>query len=311
MKHPNPLMLLRIAQGDSCGMATEYIKFPEHQATLDEALKFESYVKHPSFHTLLPGQYTDDTQMSIAVTEVLINESRRLLSEFPKTENILPTCNVLQRVFTDSFVRCFKRDPRNGYAKHFQAFLESVVDTDDFLARINPDSDRNGAAMRAVPIGRLPTEELVILAAGEQAKITHATSGGQGSAMLVALMSHYALWRDEPLSELRTFLANHFNMPIDDEDLQPWSGPVVMPDVGMKTARAVLTLLTTQTSLLDIARTALTWGGDTDSVLSIAWGIASARMTEPLPDFFERDLENGSYGKDFLIALGTQLMGEL
>jgi ADP-ribosylglycohydrolase len=78
----------------------------------------------------------------------------------------------------------------------------------------------------------------------------------------------------------------------------------------MITAHAVHTLLTSQASLLEILTQTLMWGGDTDSVASIAWGIASARYgNEILPEFFERDLEVGRpYGVSYLKSLGTQLM---
>jgi ADP-ribosylglycohydrolase len=53
------------------------------------------------------------------------------------------------------------------------------------------------------------------------------------------------------------------------------------------------------------------WGGDTDSVAAIAWGIASARYPdEVLPQFLEIDFEagRGNYGAQFLKDLGEQLM---
>ncbi len=78
----------------------------------------------------------------------------------------------------------------------------------------------------------------------------------------------------------------------------------------MITAHAVHTLLTTNNSLMDIMRQVIEWGGDTDSVAAIAWGIASARhQDEVLPDFFEHDLEIGRpYGKIYLEEMGTRLM---
>jgi hypothetical protein len=90
-------------------------------------------------------------------------------------------------------------------------------------------------------------------------------------------------------------------------DMWP-SRPVEPPDVGIATARAVMTLLMTERSLLDIARRAIEWGGDTDSVLAIAWGIASCRMHDELPPFFDGGLENGPYGYKFLTQLGQLLM---
>jgi len=309
MKNPHPLMLLRIAQGDAYGHAVEYIKFPRDQHVYDKALLFNGYDKHPT-HNLKPGQYTDDTQMSIAVAEVLIAEKALCMDLPTGAMSYMDNFKKMHQAFADSFVGCFKRDPRDGYARGFQAFLEGVVDGQDFLARINPDSDKNGAAMRSVPLGVLPDDELVYYVAGEQAKLTHHTSGGVGSSMFVGYMSHFAIYYNEPLSKAREFFQDKLSMSDRSEHLAPWpGGPVVGPGVGMATARAVMTLISTETTLLGIARKAIEWGGDVDSVLSIAWGIASARMDgAELPPFFEGGLEDGAYGRDFLRDLGAKLM---
>lgn len=287
MKNRNPLMLLRIAQGDAYGMAVEYIK-PESEHVRERALKFEGFGRHP-VHRLEPGQYTDDTQMSIAVAEVLLGKDR-------STEE-----------FAHAFVRCFKRDPREGYARGFQGLLESVSDGDELRRTIKNDSDKNGAAMRAVPIGVLPKPADVVDVAVRQAKITHDTIGGIRSAVLVAMMSHYALYEQAPFSEFPSWVYEHAKTT-----LGLWKGgPVEGPGVGLKTADAVFTLVATQPSLLKIAETAIRWGGDVDSVLAIAWGIASTRMPGvqgELPAFFETGLEDGTYGRRFLVGLGTRLM---
>lgn len=302
MKHLNPLMLLRIAQGDSYGMACEYIKFPRDQAVLDEALRFERYGRHPT-HKLAPGQYTDDTQMSIAVTEVLMAMGPDWKSSFRVNEG----AEDLRAQFANKFVECFKRDQREGYSRGFQALLEQVTDGRDLLAKINPDSDKNGACMRAVPIGVLPDPMDVVAVAGIQARITHDTVGGQQSAILVAMMSHFALYHTEPFSYYPEWSAQYINVLPHDHD-----GPVVGPGVGLVTADAVYTLLDTETSLLGIARRTLQWGGDTDSVLAIAWGIASARHPggDDLPPFFDGGLENGPYGHTFLLTMGRELMAK-
>ena len=91
--------------------------------------------------------------------------------------------------------------------------------------------------------------------------------------------------------------------------IEEWDGcPVQDPDVGIATSRAVMTLVSREKSLLDIARKTIEWGGDTDSVLSIAWGIASTRMRDELPPFFDGGLENGPFGYKFLSDLGKKLM---
>ncbi len=298
MRNPNPNMLLRIAQGDAFCAATEYLKFPRDQAVRDQALRFQRFGQHPKHLELKPGWYTDDTQMACAVAEVLI-------SGRPFT----------REKFADAFVRCFKRDERKGYSGAFQTFLEKVNSGEEFLAKIQPNSDKNGAAMRAVPIGVLPTPEEVLAVAELQAKLTHDTPDGILSAQAVALMSHYALYEGEE-GGLGEYLIK--NLPEFPKTMLLWAGdPVVGPRVGIKTALAVLHLLITHspkqnTPLVSILRQIIEWGGDTDSVAAIAWGIASTTMKEDVPEFLETQLEPGrKYGVSFLKSLGTSLMASV
>ena len=100
---------------------------------------------------------------------------------------------------------------------------------------------------------------------------------------------------------------------------RPWEGPVQEKSkdgrclgVGMNTAHAVFTLLTEEKSMMSMMSRLLRWGGDTDSVAAVTWGIAGCRhQNEELPHFLLRDLElcgNPKYGYDTLIDLGTKLM---
>ncbi len=120
------------------------------------------------------GSYTDDTQMSLAVAEAI-------LSQEPWTPLLLAT----------KFVEAFKRDPHSGYAHKFYNFLQGVNDGQDFLDRIHNDSERNGAAMRATPLGIFSTREEVIKKCEVQAKITHNSFEGTSAAIAAALISHY------------------------------------------------------------------------------------------------------------------------
>ncbi len=294
MKHPNPNMLLRIAQADSYGMACEYLKHPRDDAVLTEALTFQRYCRHP-VHNLRPGQYTDDTQMSLAVAEILIE------SNYHGMKCLDPIA------WSEAFYRVFKRDPRDGYSRGFQTILESSLSPADLVSKLVPNSDKNGAAMRSVPLGVLPTVSDVFTVARVQASITHMTPGGVLSSQIVGLMSHFALWKDGPLSQLPEWLAEQ-GIPADD--LIPWNGSrVAGPGVGMLTARAVLTLVSREPDLMSILKRTLEWGGDTDSVAAIAWGIASTRMKEDVPYFLETTLEpGGKYGVQFLKDLGQKLM---
>lgn len=294
MKNPNPNMLLRIAQGDAYGMAYEYIKAADYPDLLPQLLKFERYVAHPTHTTISAGSYTDDTQMSIAVVETL---------QVNSGDDRLTTKRFLR-----SFFDTFKRDPRDGYSRSFQKLLNESKTFEELESNLIANSIANGAAMRSVPIGVLSDISDVKNIAAIQAKATHDTVEGIMSAQAVATMSHFALWTDLPFSQMIEF----------DKSLacfeKSWLGRVAatkaLPSVGINTAHAVHTLLVEENSLMSIMKRLLMWGGDTDSVAAIAWGIASCRyQDEQLPEFLEQDLEiNGAYGVSFLKRLGSKLM---
>ena len=120
-------VLLELAVGDAYGAGFEYVDRDAIQVAND----LSRFVKHPR-HQIVPGCYTDDTQMSIAIAEVLVTGA-------PWTPEVL----------ADAFVTAFQRDPREGYAARFHAFLSRVENGQQFLAEIDPTSDKSGAAMRA------------------------------------------------------------------------------------------------------------------------------------------------------------------
>jgi len=193
-------MLLELAVGDAYGAGFEYVD----AAMIARHNDLTHYVTHPR-HAILPGCYTDDTQMSIAVTEALASGepwSRELLAE--------------------RFVAAFKRDPREGYAGRFYTFLQEATDGRAFLARIHPDSDKSGAAMRAAPIGVLPTVPEVIAQCTLQARITHDTVDGVDAAVASALSAHYLLYDLGPKARLGDFLSRH----VPGEWARPWHGKV-------------------------------------------------------------------------------------
>jgi ADP-ribosyl-[dinitrogen reductase] hydrolase len=308
MKHPNPGMLLFIAMADAYAAALEFIeRYPKvQQEKIQQALKFEAYLRHPKHKDIALGAYTDDGEMSVANARVLIENDPL----YRKAD------------FAESFVREFKRGGmRKGYSGRFYKFIASLHDGQEFIAKIKSDSEKNGAAMRSVPIGVLPTVADVLETASLQASLTHNTPVGLFSARVVALMSHFSLYHDEPLNQSKEYCQDHL-LP---EELsaygfifqKPWSGgPVIAKrkiPISITTVHAVVDLLTTQKSLMDIMRQLLVWRGDTDTVAAIAWGIFSARaQREELPEFMVQKLEGGNphTGERYLRSIGEQLMNK-
>jgi len=301
MENPNTALLLYIAIADAYAMATEYVDKSRNADHFRETLRFMRYVKHPT-HQERPGMYTDDTEMSCANAHVLIAHP-------PPYEPI---------EFAQAWIDEFNRGGRRkGYARKFQEFLEGVRDGEDFLARIRNDSDKNGACMRAVPIGVLPKVQDVLEAATLQARITHDTPAALFSARAVALMAHYALHQ-----KVRDFggLMGFMRKSLPEEDrghlpimLEQCNGPVAKGahPVSVVTVQAVYQTLMTEFSLLDMLEEAIILGGDTDSVAAITWGVASTlHREENLPAFMTRDLENGDQrtGSGYLRDLSFRLM---
>ena len=303
MRNPNPEQLCFIGEAHACAMATEYLKKTELRVEY-ETLLFERYVCHPR-HQSYAGQYTDDTEMSCAVARVLIAHP--------------PPYTKLE--FADAFVAEFIRGgKREGYNQGFYSVLKDFKNGDDFLRVIEPDSDKNGAAMRAMPIGVLPRIEDVLAVATLQATVTHDTPEGRFSARAVALMSHFTLYEDGSThrnANFKRYLQAH--LPSEDKQFfhlfTYWRGPVTNKPipVSLATVGAVYHVLTSNPTLMPMLRHSIKLRGDTDSVAAIVWGIASAIPTArnaPRPAFLERDLEKGDprTGIVYLRELGEQLM---
>lgn len=274
-------MLIHLAIGDAYGACFEYSD-PDSARPND----LSGYPANLAYDAIGRGRYTDDTQMAVAVAETLIGGSTSRLA------------------FADSFVRCFRRDPRHGYSRGMQAFIETCRDGTDFLARISPASDRSGAAMRASPIGLLPDEDDVMRVAEIQARVTHDTDGGVAAAKAAALMAH-ALRRGLcPRAELPRWLAERIPGARWDE---PWFGPVGAR--GIDSVRAALWAVAGGNSMATILRAAVAWTGDVDTVAAVAMGAASCdeSLLDDLPSALLDGLESGPYGRRFLEDLDAGL----
>src|SRR5579863_10547236 len=239
-------MLVEIAIGDAYGMGFEYA---DDNIPLNDLTQ---YRKHPLF-TLKPGQYTDDTQMSLAIAETLLSSD-----EWTK-ENI-----------TRHFVQCFKRDPRDGYARQFQTFLEGIKDEKEFLEKIKPESDKSGGAMRAGPIGYMKDPETVKAMSSLQASITHDTPDGRAAAEATSLMCHYFIYGLGPKAELGQWLEKW--VPSHKWN-DPWTGRIKQQ--GWMDVRAAVTVIQQEHTLSAILKRIVDFTGDTDTAGAISMAAAS------------------------------------
>lgn len=274
-------MLLELAIGDAYGAGFEYADdmIPKYN-------NLTRFVAHPQ-HRIRPGAYTDDTQMSLAIAEVIVSGK-------PWTAEIL----------AHQFVEVFKRDPREGYATGFYNFLRHVQDGPQFLREIRPASDKSGAAMRAAPIGVYPTIEQVSERCALQAALTHNTPDGINAAIAAALMTHYCLYRLGPKKDVGLFLEKH----VPGQWAKPWSGKV--GSKGWMSVRAAITALVNNTRMSSLLTSCIQFSGDVDTVAAIALAAGSCcnEIEQDLPAHLVATLENGPYGKGYLMRLDEQLM---
>jgi len=285
-------MLLECAIGDAFGAGYEYN---------DEALhkwggNFEyGYVQHGKHKGIKPGMYTDDTQMSIAVAEAIVSGDEWT------PQNIVK-----------HFLAVFLRDPRDGYSRAFQGFLENKDNQtpDGFLANIKPDSEKSGAAMRVGPVGVFANsiaqcKEMATI----QAEITHKTKKGVDAAVAAALMGLFFHQTMEPKHWLPAYLNGHvpgYNWR------EAWRGKVGVE--GIQCVHAAMTAIMEHNNQADMLRWIVNLRGDVDTVAAIALSAVSEPfmrrndIRQNLPQTLIDNLENGDFGRDYIIDLDKSLL---
>jgi ADP-ribosyl-[dinitrogen reductase] hydrolase len=248
----------------------------------------EAMYQHPRWQTRGSGRYTDDTQMSLAIAEM-----------------ILDGVDWTKAVCADYFYRAFARDPRTGYASRFYRLLHKVKNGEELLTALIPNSDKSGGAMRAGPIGLYTTIEKVLEVSAFQASVTHDTDLGKTAAQAAALATHYCAYHLGSLVDLPDFIQS--NVAGQNWDA-PYQGPV--GPKGWMSVRAAITSLSRCNTLKDLLIDCVAYTGDVDTVAAIALGAASfsSEIANNLPQAIIDGLENGPYGREYLIKLDKQLV---
>lgn len=275
-------MLLYIAVADAYGAGYEFMK----AELIEEKHKFNGYLEAWIDKTL-PGLYTDDTQMSIAIAELMLNE---------------PVWD--KHTVADYFLKTFKRDPRQTYASGFYGFLMQTNTTEEFVKGILPGSIKNGSAMRSVPLGLIKDKAEMLEKATVQAAVTHDTPEGILASKAVALMAHYFIHENGKKAGLRAYITQETGTEFSISKTSRCACDAI------DTVDAVMTVLIQASTLKDVIDLSIKMGGDTDSVAAIACGVASlsSEYSNDLPEFLLNDLEDGEFGKAYLNQLNHKLM---
>jgi ADP-ribosylglycohydrolase len=276
-------MLLEIAIGDAYGAGFEYVS---NKLTRDSN-NLTSYIQHPRHTSIKPGFYTDDTQMSIALAEHILKKD----AEWTRL------------AIAESFLKAFKRDPREGYAKGFYGFLTQTESAKEFLANIRPDSDKSGAAMRSGVIGLYPNLNEVIEKSTLQAEVTHNTQSGVETSVVASLMVHFFKYNLGTKSDLTKYILDVYGC----DWIKPWKGKV--GSLGIESVVAAITAIKATNSLSSLLMKCISYTGDVDTVAAIAIGPASLsnEFVSDIPATLYEFLEDGLYGKKYIEDLDAKL----
>jgi len=253
-----------------------------------------------------PSLYTDDTQMTISVFEEMV-------------ENGSIDCQSLGNRFLKRY------SPWRGYDGGMLQVIERWKDGQEFASAANElyngsGSFGDGAAMRSAPIScffSIYEEEKLFNEVKKSAVLTHSHPLGIDGAILQAYAVLLALNNVSP----EDWTTRFYKLPIDsafkikfgliDQCIRKGATPAeIVEKIGngsdalSAVPAAIYSVISNLESFLDAVLYAISLGGDTDTIGSMAGAIAGARFgISGIPEVLINQLENETEGKDFILDL--------
>jgi len=270
--------------GDAFGAGFEYV-----DARIVRAENhLTGYRQHQKWKDLVPSKYTDDVQMESVLGEFMLS-------------GVSPTLMAL----ADAFVARFKEDPRPGYAGGFYKLLQGADCGADLISVLEPHSRKNGGAMRAPPVGALPTVAGVIDYAMWQASLTHATYVGMTGAVGAALLAHYFYHHLGPREGVADWMAQRLPGVVRGI---PHRSPVGSNPYDA--VKAAVTAIQENNTLSGVLHQCIAVTGDVDTVAAIGMFAAALceEIEQDLPAVLVEGLENGPFGHDYLVDLDRRFL---
>ena len=210
-------------------------------------------IKHKNFELVVDRScFTDDTVMTVAVADVLINGN-----PYNKDDVI------------DTLKKWGKKYPYAGYGGHFFGWVLGS-------ARKPYNSCGNGSAMRVSAAGWVgKTEEEVIDLAKRVTEVTHNHPEGMKGAIVTALSIYYARM-GKSKEFLKEFMEKEYPLikQLDYEELRRTYRHE--DEICQVTLPQALYCFLISTSFEDCLRTTISIGGDCDTTAAISCAIAEA-----------------------------------
>lgn len=208
-------------------------------------------IKTKDFELFGKGCYaTDDTVMTCAVAEVLINKKQN------DKDYII-----------DTLKKWGKRYPQAGYGGHFGCWVLGSE-------REPYNSYGNGAAMRVSAVGWIAeSEEEVKDLSRRVTEVTHNHPEGIKGAEVVAMCIYYAK-QGKDKAFIKEYVEKYYNLDFDYDDLRKTY--IHAEEICQNTVPQAIFCFLISDSFEDCLRTTISIGGDCDTTAAISCAIAEA-----------------------------------
>jgi len=287
-------MLLEIAIGDAYGNPYEFAPI-DYIAANNDGLTYRS---RDSKHGIRGGgEYTDDTQMSLAVAETILSEPQYLK---PAT-------------FASGFINAYKREIpyRTGYGSRIRVVLTNTNSGPEFISEVTePHSSSNGCVMRVLPCGILSNPEMVQNAAISQCMASHLHHDAVDASRILALVAHSSIYNGDIGFEQHVYWAlKECGFDIEHKVIDYHKQFDEIPVDAMATVGAVFDVINRSYDYVDVLKNSIAFGGDVDSVAALAMGLASLtpHINKTIPISLYGGLEDGTFGRGYCQALDNRI----
>ena len=293
--------ILGAACGDALGMPTEGLSYQEIQ----DAYGWVNAYKKPGHRTQKPGQWTDDTEQMLLLTQTLIEAKGFELSTYYK--------KLLE--FARKFIT--HEIPNRGYGRNSKRAFQNLVEG---ISPSGGNSPSCGAAMKVGPLGLFYSDspyESICQVVQECVQLTHlhpeSISGACAIAVAVATATKPNATMPAILSSgikaaefVNDGIAPYLRQVLDR--VQYSKEPlyhILKTGFSVKSAVGIcFAILSRFSTYKDAIEQAINIGGDTDSYAIMIGSILGAKDgLECIPAPWLESLE----AKDYIQSLATQL----
>jgi len=316
-------MLLGTAIGDAFGVGLEF----QDRDWIKKNVDFSSFVNRRDknyAHGYESGYYSDDTEHTIGLVEALLDP--RPFSE-----------ELLLEKWKEEYEHDKKRKgfPRQGHGSIQDWYEERKTIAEVRAGQQNRSDPGNAPAMRAVPLGLLPSN-LINNYAIINASATHPHPQAEAASILVARASEYMIAKEGNRNfifdyctqfishpETLQYLEEIMNLPELDKltkaGFEKLCGPQPiphfitrkvkgLPGTSMRTAGAALYTIKHSSNTFSALKNAIYLGGDVDSIAAVCTGILAGRYgLESLPQFMIKKVEGRERLHHLSLRLDTYL----